>query len=45
VRDGGSIVWIAGLRMSEDYRICSGTSRAVRLEWTGPVRVKQEGSA
>jgi tRNA(Ile)-lysidine synthase len=45
VRDGGSIVWLAGLRMSEDYRICSGTSRAVRLEWTGPVRVKQEGSA
>jgi tRNA(Ile)-lysidine synthase len=45
VRHGGSIVWLAGVRMSEDYRVGPGTSRAVRLEWTGPVRVKQEGSA
>jgi tRNA(Ile)-lysidine synthase len=36
VRDGESIVWLAGVRMSEDYRVGPGTSRAVRLTWTGP---------
>jgi tRNA(Ile)-lysidine synthase len=37
VRDGESIVWLAGVRMSEDYRVGPGTSRAVRITWTGPV--------
>jgi len=34
VRDGERIVWLAGVRMSEDYRVEPGTRRAVRLTWT-----------
>jgi tRNA(Ile)-lysidine synthase len=45
VRDGESIVWLAGVRMSDDYRVGPGTARAVRLAWTGPVGMKQEGPA
>ena len=33
VRDGERIVWLAGVRMSEDYRIGSNTTRAIRLTW------------
>ena len=33
VRDGERIVWLAGVRMSEEYRIGAGTTRAVRLTW------------
>lgn len=33
VRDGDRIVWVAGVRMSEDYRVVPGTERTVRLEW------------
>ncbi len=33
VRDGERIVWLAGVRMSEDYRVGSETSRAIRLTW------------
>ena len=34
VRDGERIVWVAGVRMSEDYRVGPGTHRAIRLRWT-----------
>jgi len=33
VRDGERIVWLAGVRMSEEYRVGPGTRRAVRLTW------------
>ena len=33
VRDGERIVWVAGVRMSEDYRVGSETAKAVRLTW------------
>lgn len=36
VRDGENIVWLAGVRMSEDYRITADTVRAVRLTWQRP---------
>jgi tRNA(Ile)-lysidine synthase len=36
IRDGERIVWVAGVRMSEEYRIGPGTVRTVLLRWTGP---------
>ncbi|HEY5540021.1 MAG TPA: tRNA lysidine(34) synthetase TilS [Coriobacteriia bacterium] len=36
VRDGSRIVWLAGVRMSEDYRVGPQTARAVRLTWHRP---------
>jgi len=33
VRDGERIVWIAGVRMSDEYRVHADTARAVRLTW------------
>jgi tRNA(Ile)-lysidine synthase len=33
VRDGERIVWVAGVRQSEEYRVRPGTTRTVRLEW------------
>ena len=33
VRDGERIVWLAGVRMSEAYRVGPGTRRRVRLIW------------
>lgn len=36
VRDGERVVWVAGVRMSEEYRIGDGTAAAIRLHWTGP---------
>lgn len=33
VRDGKAIVWLAGVRMSDDYRVTPQTKRAVRLTW------------
>jgi len=33
VRDGERIVWIAGIRSSEDYRVGPHTQRTVRLKW------------
>lgn len=33
VRDGDRIVWLAGVRMSEEYRITERTEAAVRLSW------------
>jgi len=34
VRDGERIVWLAGVRMSDDYRVGPDTLRAIRLHWT-----------
>jgi tRNA(Ile)-lysidine synthase len=34
VRDGERIVWLAGVRMSEEYRVGPDTRRAIRLHWT-----------
>jgi tRNA(Ile)-lysidine synthase len=36
VRDASSIVWLAGVRMSEDYRVGPTTARAMRLTWYRP---------
>lgn len=33
VRDGENIVWLAGVRMSDEYRVGPETTRAVRLTW------------
>lgn len=33
VRDGERIVWVAGVKSSEDYRVGPGTQRTVRLTW------------
>jgi tRNA(Ile)-lysidine synthase len=33
VRDGERIVWLAGVRMSDEYRVGSSTRRAARLTW------------
>lgn len=33
VRDGERIVWLAGVRVSEEYRVGPGTSRAMKLSW------------
>jgi len=33
VRDGERIVWLAGVRMSDEYRVTERTQRAVRLTW------------
>lgn len=33
VRDGDRIVWVAGVRMSEDCKVTTGTTEAVRLTW------------
>lgn len=34
VRDGERIVWLAGVRMSEEYKVTPETTRAIRLVWT-----------
>ena len=36
VRDGERIVWLAGIRMSEEYRVVPATRRAIRLVWHRP---------
>jgi len=33
VRDGRRIVWLAGVRMAEEYKVTEGTQRAFRLTW------------
>ena len=33
VRDGDVIVWLAGIRMAEDYKVTPETARAMRLTW------------
>ena len=37
VRDGDRIVWVAGVKESQDHRIRPETERAVRLHWDRPV--------
>lgn len=36
VRAGDAIVWVAGVRMSDEYRVGPSTTRAVRLTWRRP---------
>jgi tRNA(Ile)-lysidine synthase len=36
IRDGERIVWLAGVRMSEEYAVRPETVRAVRLTWQRP---------
>lgn len=36
VRDGERVVWLAGVRMSEEYRVTDETRRAIRLTWRRP---------
>ncbi len=36
VRDGECIVWLAGIRMSEEYRVTGSTVDVIRLTWTKP---------
>lgn len=36
VRDGERIVWLAGVRMSHEYRVTDKTERAIRLTWRRP---------
>ncbi|MBW6468719.1 MAG: tRNA lysidine(34) synthetase TilS, partial [Coriobacteriia bacterium] len=33
VRDGDRVVWLAGVRMSDEYKVGPHTTRAVRLTW------------
>lgn len=33
VRDGERVVWLAGVRMSDEFRVSEKTERAVRLTW------------
>ncbi len=33
VRAGGRIIWLAGVRMGEEFRVTPDTQRAVRLTW------------
>lgn len=34
VRDGERIVWLAGVRMSDEYKVTPATRRAMRLTWS-----------
>lgn len=36
VSDGDRIVWLAGVRMSEEYRVGPQTARAMRITWERP---------
>ena len=36
VRDGERVVWLAGVRMSDEYAVRPSTARAVRLTWQRP---------
>ena len=36
VKDGERVVWLAGVRMSEEYKVRPDTTRAVRLTWLSP---------
>lgn len=33
VRDGDRVVWVAGVRMSDEFKVTAGTTRAVRISW------------
>jgi tRNA(Ile)-lysidine synthase len=43
VRDGDEVVWVAGVRLSDDYAVTSRTERAIEIVWSGPP--KREGMA
>lgn len=43
VRDGKRIVWLAGVRMSDDFKVTSHTTRAVRLTWVPDDAVEASG--
>lgn len=46
VRDGENIVWVAGVRMSEDYRVTGHTETVVRLTWLkGSLAEESDSSA
>lgn len=34
VRDGERIVWLAGIRLDDGYKVTTGTTRAFRLTWS-----------
>lgn len=34
VRDGERVVWVAGVRVSDEYKVTASTRRAVALEWS-----------
>lgn len=36
VRSGGTVVWLAGVRMAEEYKVTSETRAAVELAWRRP---------
>jgi hypothetical protein len=36
VRDGERIVWVVGVKSSEDYRVGPRTERTVLLKWEPP---------
>lgn len=36
VRDGEDVVWLAGVRQSDDHRVTEQTVRAVRITWRRP---------
>lgn len=44
VRDGERIVWLAGVRMSDEYRVTPQTRRAVRLTWNHAAEAAGAGS-
>ncbi len=33
VRDGDKVVWVAGVRLSEEFKVSATTKRVVRLDW------------
>ncbi len=43
VRDGDRVVWVAGVRMSDEYRVDPGTRTAVLLRWTAPAGKAADG--
>lgn len=42
VRDGERVVWVAGVGMSDDYRVGDSTTEAVRLRWSRPSEVRRD---
>jgi len=42
VRDGERVVWLAGVRMSDEYKVTESTTQAIRLEWKPGRRQEDE---
>ena len=42
VRDGERVVWVAGVRLSDEFRVTGSTGRAVRLSYTGPTAGRED---